>query len=330
MTKRVIDLGRGKPLLDIASYGRAGSASITRAELELIDRTVRRSPEVVVKVSGGARTLAGVEGHLRYIGRSGRLALESDSGERVGGKGIESVLIEDWNLDLEARARRTQQSIRTARRPPKLVHNLIFSMPAGTPPKLVLRAVRKLARDQFGSDHRYVLVLHTEEPHPHVHLVVKAVGEQGERLNIRKATLREWRRDFAANLRELGVAANATERAVRGNTRSSKPDGIYRTERRGDFYSLRHHAQRLPVLSVQCDSAEASSRERLLCTRAAVVKGWRALSRRLWGNGDRLLASRIERFIDQMPPVKTDAEAIAERSRAAPLPLRSHRVERTR
>jgi hypothetical protein len=137
MTKRVIDLGRGKPLLDIASYGRAGPASITRAELELIDRTVRRSPEVVVKVSGGARTLAGVEGHLRYIGRSGRLALESDSGERVGGKGIESVLIEDWNLDLEARARRTQRSIRTARRPPKLVHNLIFSMPAGTPPKLV-------------------------------------------------------------------------------------------------------------------------------------------------------------------------------------------------
>jgi hypothetical protein len=160
MTKRVIDLGREKPLLDIASYGRAGPASITRAELELIDRTVRRSPEVVVKVSGGARTLAGVEGHLRYIGRSGRLALESDSGERVGGKGIESVLIEDWNLDLEARARRTQRSIRAARKPPKLVHNLIFSMPAGTPPKLVLRAVRKLARDQFGSDHRYALVLH--------------------------------------------------------------------------------------------------------------------------------------------------------------------------
>ena len=29
-----------------------------------------------------------------------------------------------------------------------------------------------------------------------MHLVVKAVGEDGRRLNIRKATLRGWRRDF--------------------------------------------------------------------------------------------------------------------------------------
>lgn len=46
-----------------------------------------------------------------------------------GGKGFGAVLIEDWNLDLEARARRTQWSIRGARKPPKLVHNVIFSMP---------------------------------------------------------------------------------------------------------------------------------------------------------------------------------------------------------
>ena len=304
MTKRVIDLGREKPLLDIASYGRAGPASITRAELELIYRTVRRSPEVVVKVSGGARTLAGVEGHLRYIGRSGRLALESDSGQRVGGKGLESILIEDWNLDLEARARRTQRSIRTARRPPKLVHNLIFSMPAGTPPKLVLRAVRKLARDQFRSDHRYVLVLHTDEPHPHVHLVVKAVSERSERLNIRKATLREWRRDFAANLRELGVAANATERAVRGNTKSAIPNGIYRANERGDSTFVRKHAN----AGEYSKFAEALARERLLNTRAEVVQGWRALSKSLAAAGDYSLAARIKRFVSEMTPVRTDAE----------------------
>jgi hypothetical protein len=158
MKKRTVRLPRsneGGMLLDIASYGSAGPAYITRLELEHIERTVRRTPEVLVKVSGGARTLAGVERNLRYIGRSGRLALESDSEMRVGGKGIESELIEDWNLGLEARARRTQRSIRTARKPPKLVHNLIFSMPAGTPPGLVLKAVRKLARDQFGSTYRH-------------------------------------------------------------------------------------------------------------------------------------------------------------------------------
>ncbi len=76
------------------------------------------------------------------------------------------------------------------------------------------------------------MTLHTDQPQPHVHLVVKAVSEQGARLNIRKATLREWRRDFAANLRELGIEVNATERAVRGVSTPRKSDGIYRTATR--------------------------------------------------------------------------------------------------
>ena len=78
------------------------------------------------------------------------------------------------------------------------------------------------------------MVLHSDEPHPHVHMVVKAVSEQGDRLHIRKATLRQWRREFARHLRALGVPANATERAVRGNSHAPKLDGIYRAEQRGD------------------------------------------------------------------------------------------------
>ena len=108
------------------------------------------------------------------------------------------------------------------------MHKMIFSMPAGTPPEKVLAAVKDFAREEFGAKHRYAMVLHTDEPHPHVHMVVRAMGYDGTRLNIRKATLREWRREFARHLREHGVAANATERAVRGVTKPQKPDGIYR------------------------------------------------------------------------------------------------------
>ena len=77
------------------------------------------------------------------------------------------------------------------------------------------------------------VVLHTDEPHPHVHLVVKALGEDGRRLNIRKETLRTWRREFARHLREEGVVANATDRASRGNSRGHKTDGIFRAHVRG-------------------------------------------------------------------------------------------------
>ncbi len=50
--------------------------------------------------------------------------------------------------------------------------------PARRPTK-VLAAVHDFARQEFGGKHRYAMVLHTDEPHPHVHVVVKAVSEDG-------------------------------------------------------------------------------------------------------------------------------------------------------
>jgi hypothetical protein len=124
MKKRIIDLqDSAKPLLDIVSYGRGGR-SLTPAQKEHIARTVRRVPEVMVKVSGGARTVGGVERHMDYIGREGKLGLEADTGEHLDGKGFERQLTEDCDLDLEAHANPVR-SIR-GRKPPKLVHNIIF------------------------------------------------------------------------------------------------------------------------------------------------------------------------------------------------------------
>ena len=41
------------------------------------------------------------------------------------------------------------------------------------------------------------------------------MSEQGIRLNVRKATLREWPREFARHLQVQGIAANATETVQR-------------------------------------------------------------------------------------------------------------------
>lgn len=58
MKKRIVDLRNGQPLLpDIGSYGRAVHAP-TPAQRLHIALTVRRAPEVMVKVSGGARVRA--------------------------------------------------------------------------------------------------------------------------------------------------------------------------------------------------------------------------------------------------------------------------------
>jgi hypothetical protein len=67
---------------------------------------------------------------------------------------------------------------------------------------------------------------HTDEPRPHVHVVLKAVSEQGRWLNIKKATLQEWRVKFAAHLREQGVAANATPRRFRNQRVRATPHAL--------------------------------------------------------------------------------------------------------
>jgi hypothetical protein len=43
------------------------------------------------------------------------------------------------------------------------------------PPEKLLAAVRNLAGQAFADPHRYVLALHTDERHPHVHMVLKAM-----------------------------------------------------------------------------------------------------------------------------------------------------------
>jgi len=132
-----------------------------------------------------------MEKHIDYIGRRGDLDLETDDGSQLQGKGIGKDLLNDWDLDLETHQRESEFAKTRGRPAPKLVHKLMFSMPPGTPPQGVLAAVRNFAREEFALKHRYAMVLHTDDPHPHVHVVVKAVSEQGVRLNIRKPTLRK-------------------------------------------------------------------------------------------------------------------------------------------
>jgi hypothetical protein len=187
----------------------------------------------------------------------------------------------------------------------------MFTMPPGTSPQKVLAAVRNFAREEFYGQHRYALVLHTDEPHPHVHLVLKAVSEQGVRLNIKKATLRHWRSQFARHLRAQGVAANATERAVRGESRSAMKDGIYRAGLRGESTYMRAQAEAVATaLANGVIRAEPGKRAQLE-TRTSVSRGWHAVADLLSVQGEHRLAAGVVRFADSMVRPLTDRELLA-------------------
>ena len=248
--------------------------------------------------------------HLDYISRQGTLPLEMEGGEDLEGqKGM--AVLDEWDLDIDDLRRQASLAAVNGRKPPKLVHKLMLSMPAGTPPDKVLAAVRNFAREQFWGQHRYAFVLHTDEDHPHVHLVLKAVSEQGVRLNIKKATLRDWRSEFARNLRLLGVSANATERAVRGQDHKAKKDGIYRADLRGESTYVRAQAETVASELLRGDIQTDRRKRTLVETRKQVVRGWVQVATALKRDGELMLADQVRSFAEGFSPARTDREWVA-------------------
>jgi hypothetical protein len=303
----------GTPFLSIFSEGRrgpAGSGGFSGAQVDQIRRTVRRAPEVMVKVTGGGKTVGAVVAHLAYISQRGELEIETDEGQRIS-EAEQKALVKDWHLELTAGQYRKPQSPDKPGRTMKLVHNIVLSMPAPTPPDKVLAAARVFAREKFGVKHRYAMALHTHQQHPHVHLVVKAEGIEGRRLHIDKAMLREWREDFARMMRDQGIAANATPRVVRGQSKKGMPPAHYQTQRDGRSHAIRARVESIARELKNTGVVRDPSHSKLAETRKAIVAGWKAVADALDAQGEIALAGEVRSFVTRLPPVLTDRERLA-------------------
>jgi hypothetical protein len=204
--------------------GRAGrqvTPKIVRRKLLL---TVKRTPEVMVKITAGGKNIQQVKNHIAYISRNGKVSLEDESGHIYQGTKTAMEVKRDWDrvgYQIPREGARRREAF-----------NIVLSMPPGTNAEAVKSAARAFATKTFPKS-QYVMALHdgteddhkkamrggknvnTKAPHPHVHLCVKAVDMEGVRLNPRKADLQRWRECFADQLIERGVLANATPRSYR-------------------------------------------------------------------------------------------------------------------
>ena len=180
-------------------------AKVLRQRINAI--VARNAPQVMVKVTGGGRGMGAIAAHLRYISKSGRLPFEDDRGVvRDGAEALRDVA-DQWR---HGGARIPERSER------REAFNIMLSMPAGTKPEIVLNAAREFAKAEL-ANHCYVMVLHTHQANPHVHLAVRAEGRDGERLSPRKTDLRRWREVFAEKLRGWGIEAEASSQVTRGS-----------------------------------------------------------------------------------------------------------------
>ena len=143
---------------------------------------------------------------MDYISKNGQRELETDDGARIQGKGDLADLKQQWRFGGSEIAQKSHR---------REAYNVILSMPKGTEAVIVQAAARDMARREFAG-HRYVMVLHSHQANPHVHVLVRAEGNHGQRLNPRKADLHRWREQFAAMLRTYGIEAAATRQAARG------------------------------------------------------------------------------------------------------------------
>jgi hypothetical protein len=342
-SKRPFRVTRDVPVgINPGSFGRkAGLGASAGGWAARMGSSGRGAKEVLVKISGGGRDADGVQAHFEYIDRHGNLDIETDHGEVLQGKTAATELINDWSLDYGAVPgaphSRSKVGPDGKRRQPRQAFNIVLSMPAGTPPQKVLKAVNKFAREEFAHQHRYAMALHAEEKgkhgmHPHVHLVVKAEHEyDGSRLNPRKADLQRWRERFAEYLTELGVAATATRREDRGFVKTHKKTPIYRAAHRepkypaisgqpatlntaaGDSVFMRKKLEAVKrELRATGKIADRDAYRSLLNVRAQVNERYGEAILWLRGQGREEEARRFELMHRNLPPVRSEKQIIAD------------------
>ncbi|MBW9105105.1 relaxase/mobilization nuclease domain-containing protein [Paraburkholderia phenoliruptrix] len=265
---------------------RAGLRSEAARMREQLARTLRRTPEVMVKITNNASSAQGigaVRRHLRYISRNGSVELEDQNGDRIAGAEAVRDLTRTWQLGgwgIPETSHRRE------------VFNILLSMPPGTNRQAVRDAARDFAALEFGDGRAYVFAAHDDEAHPHVHLSVQVRGPDGRRLNPRKPDLWRWRERFAEQLREHGVDANATLRRTRGVTKRYPGQGVTHMLARGDtpmyWRAVGNDEQR---------EAESKAHD-------GVFAAWRELARSMAASSvktDRLMAVSIVDFVRAMP-----------------------------
>lgn len=277
-----------------------------------IARTVKRTPEVMVKIVSKAKErsagkdMKSIKSMVNYISQGGEVKVYDESGNEFLGKGVAAAdALDGWR-----RIPKTNGNKREA------LH-IIFSMPRPanatdiTPHEEVTEAVRRFARNEW-VNYQYVYAQHSDKQHAHTHVILNMNPiKGGKRLNPRKADLQRWRERFAENLRELGIEANATPRAARGVTQKADNQAVRhindRARQGGTMLA------KVVISQEQQAIKEVIGKPRpdpytpvILARRKQVLTEYAAVAKQLLdGNDDdKSLAADIVMFAQSLPPVQ--------------------------
>lgn len=227
ITNPVAALASGKS--NQKSPSQLSHAARTAHSIKSLSRISNRSPQVVVKITSRVHGAANTVSSFSYISRVSvsekeDIPLISSDREKPLTSAQEMLeLAREWQSHAEAG---------NARRKGATAIAMVFSMPPGTTAEKVKDAVVELAKEDF-ANRSWVAALHTDEPHPHVHLVIAAANDDGKRFNPDRAFLQHCRERFAEKLRDRGIKADASRSVARGYPPKKDKLPIHKIRERG-------------------------------------------------------------------------------------------------
>lgn len=288
-----------------------------------LGRTAKRTPQVMVKITSRLHGAASTLGCFTYVARLGMEG--KDEVPLVTSEGRELTRADDM-LAL-ARAWEEWEQTGDDRRKGATAIVMVYSMPPGTDADKVYSAVRELAETDF-ANRRWVAGLHTDEAHPHVHLIIVARDLDGRRFNPNREFLQHNRERFAELLRGRGIEADATIRMTRAYPPKHDKLPVQKMRARGE--TLRVDASRAAVLEGKGEPDQAFLRareshvsktaENIALVKSTYLKAVAEL--RAHGGDEQLqLARSLQTFVDQIrEPVPARSEIIERLKEGRALP----------
>ena len=252
-----------------------------------------KSPEVMVKVTNKSSSSSGsksIKNHLDYISRNGKLEVETSDGQKLSGKTQLSEVTKKWSgIGIIEDNAKTRQAL-----------NIVLSMPAKTDPIKLQNAARAFAQDVF-NEHEYVMALHTDTDHPHMHLCVTMQNHHGQRMNPRKNDLFEWRVLFAEKMREQGIDCAATRRVHRGQYHKAENSTVRNIVKRGgqSYVDKARRQQIIDAIKNDKRPVHPYLREQLE-TNNIVLSELKTLSKELYKQGLKTEARAVSNLSSQL------------------------------
>lgn len=280
------------------AFGGGSHAALSRRAVSTMERTARRVPEVMVRITGRQHGGGHVLANFAYISRLGHgaereLELQTSDGEVIrDGKELQSLAQDwhEWEMDGDAR-RKGATSI-----------SMILSMPSGTDPEKLKDAALDFAKVEM-ANRSWVASLHVDRDHPHVHLTFARRDHDGRRFHPNRDDVFRYRQRFAEKLRDRGIEANATPAIARGIDPKHEPIAAMKVREKGQDSTVdRNRSSRIAKLrdvgSPDPVGAVLSKQQALV--RTAYERSIKELSSSP-SLADQVIAKSLERFVSAMP-----------------------------